>query len=236
MKAILASAKAMAASIKTDRMLQLCCLAPFLCGCFFRFGIPWLDALLKSALKLTTLLSPYASLFDLFFASLTPMLFCYVLAMVVLEERDEHIALSLCVTPLTKRGYLFSRLGVPALFSFAVTALLLPVFALGEITLLSDLLLCACGAMQALLIALLVVSLSKNKLEGLAVTKMASLLMLGLFAPYFIPSRAMYVFAFLPSFWMAKATQNGAFALVSLLLSTLFVLPLVRRFARRLAA
>ena len=47
-----------------------------------------------SYLKKEFILSPYYSLFDIFFASLTPCMFCFIAAMVILEEHDDHIQMS----------------------------------------------------------------------------------------------------------------------------------------------
>ncbi len=235
MKAVLSCFKALLLSVKTDRMLQLCCAVPLLSGAFFRFGIPALEALLMRKLGLAAVIAPYYILFDLLFSLLTPMIFCYVTAMVILEERDDHVALYLSVTPLGKKGYFLARLGMPALVSFIVTALLLPAFSLTGVSLGKALLYALCGTAQALIIALLVVSFSQNKLEGMAVTKLSSLLMLGMFAPFFMRGNAQYLLAFLPSFWLARAAEHGVAGLICLVLSALWMLPLLRRFAEKTA-
>ena len=49
------------------------------------------------------------------------------------------------------------------------------------------------------------VVLSSNKLEGMAVTKLSSLLMLGAFVPYFVPAPLDLCASFLPPFWTRKA-------------------------------
>ena len=61
------------------------------------------------------------------------------------------------------------------------------------------------GALQGEIIALLVVAISANKLEGMAVTKLSSLIMLGALAPCFMPAPYCFGLSFLPSFWMGKA-------------------------------
>ena len=50
------------------------------------------------------------------------------------------------------------------------------------------------GALQGIVVALMIVAFAANKLEGMAAAKLSSLLMLGAAAPFF-----------LPSFWMGKA-------------------------------
>lgn len=57
-------------------------------------------------------------------------MFCFVSAMVSLEEADEKTAAYLFITPLRITGYLCARFGIPAVTAFFVTAVLLPVFKL----------------------------------------------------------------------------------------------------------
>ena len=97
-------------------------------------------------LHMPAVLSPYYGLIDVIFAMLSPAMFCFAAAMVVLEETDEKTAAYLFVTPLERRGYLAARLGIPA-------AVLL--FAAG-------------GTLQGVIAALLILAFSSNKLEGMA--------------------------------------------------------------------
>ena len=64
-----------------------------------------------------------------------------------------------------------------------MTVILLPVFKLTALSAVEVLLLSGTGALQGIIIALLIVTLSTNKLEGMAVTKMSTLTILGAFAP-----------------------------------------------------
>ena len=82
-----------------------------------------------------------------------------------------------------------------------VTAVQLPVFMLSRQGVLGILFLSLAGTLQGIIIALLVVTLSSNKLEGMALTKISSLLMLGAIAPYFIPTPYGYLLSFMPSYW-----------------------------------
>ena len=61
------------------------------------------------------------------------------------------------------------------------------------------------GALQGIVVALMIVAFAANKLEGMAAAKFSSLLMLGAAAPFFLPSPLNLCLSFLPSFWMGKA-------------------------------
>ena len=72
------------------------------------------------------------------------------------------------------------------------------------------------GTLQGIIIGLLVITVSSNKLEGMAVTKLSSLMMLGAVIPHFVPAPFSFAFAFLPSFWMGKGVLE---------ISLLYLLP-----------
>ena len=178
-------------------------MAPLLVGVALRIGVPLAEgALVRYA---GAALSPYYGLLDLFLASLTPVLFCFIAAMVMLEERDDHIDQYLSATSLGRNGYYISRIVLPALAAFAVTAMLLPVFHLSPMSAGAVLCLSLAGALQGVIVALLVVALSANKLEGMAVTKLSSLILLGALVPCIVPVPLCFGLSFLPSFWMGQA-------------------------------
>ena len=165
--------------------------------------------------ELPRILTPFYGLFDLFYAMIAPTMFCFVTAMVMLEEHDDRIDEYLIVTGLGKSGYLASRVFLPAAIAFVVTLVLLPLFHLTELTVLETLFLSLTGTLQGSIIELLIVTLSSNKLEGMAITKMATMMILGAFLPYFMSHPIQYVASILPSFWAAKAIyeQNVLFML-----------------------
>ena len=236
MRAIRCSFFQMLAAMRRDLMLFAACLGPFLIGFVFRFAIPPLEAGLRDRLSRSAVLSPYYGLMDIFFSMLCPAMFCFASAMVSLEEADEKTAAYLFVTPLGKKSYLFARLGLPSLAAFLITVALLPVFRLTSLSLSDILLLAAEGALQGMILSLLILTLSSNKLEGMAVAKLSSLIIFGAVIPFFIRHRVQYGIAFLPSFWAGKAilenmplTMLPAFGLSALWISLLF-----RRYLRKI--
>lgn len=236
MKAIRLSFFQMTAAMRRDLMLPAACLVPVLAGIFFRFILPLLEAVLTDHFHIPALISPYYRLIDIFLAMMAPVMFCFVAAMVSLEEADEKTAAYLFITPLGKTGYLTARLGVPAVIAFPVTILLLSVFGLTAFSAAAILLFTVGGTLQGLITALLVLTLSSNRLEGMAVAKLSSLVILGAVIPFFIRGHAQYVLALLPSFWMGKAAcENRLFYMLpAIFLSVLWVFVLLKRYLRKI--
>ena len=64
--------------------------------------------------------------------------------------------------------------------------------------------------MQGIIISLLILTFSSNKLEGMAVTKLSTLMVCGAVIPFFIKHDLQYVLFPLPSFWIGKTICENA--------------------------
>lgn len=236
MKAIRLSFFQMVVSMRRDMMLFAACLAPVFAGLLFRFAIPFLEAVLTDYFHIPAIISPYYRLIDVFFMMLSPTMFCFVSAMVSLEEADEKTAVYLFITPLGKTGYLSARFGVPAAIAFLVTVILFPVFKLTTFTPIAILSLAAGGTLQGIIVALLILTLSSNKLEGMAVTKLSTLTICGAAIPFFIKDNIQYVVLALPSFWIGKAACENRllYMLPAFALSAIWIVFLLKRYLRKM--
>ncbi len=215
--------------IFADSMLAVTCIAPFLAGIAFRFGLPAIDVLLVRYIGLENATRPWWLLADLFLCVLAPFMFCFASSMVMLEERDEGVCAYLMVTPSGKSGYLVSRLVLPALVSAPVSVVVLSVFGLSGMGLPLVLLLSASMPLVSLLLSLLVTSLSGNRVEGMAVAKLSGLILAGLAVPFFVQGPDKYWAVLLPTFWIAEYARNPTlpsltafFALSALWLGVLY--------------
>lgn len=236
MKAIRLSFLRMAAAMRRDMMLFAACLVPLAAGLFFRFAIPFLETVFTAHFQISAIFFPYYKLIDLIFLLLTPTMFCFAAAMVSLEEADEKIAVYLFVTPLGKAGYLAARFGIPAVAAFLATVILFPVFRLTTLSPAAVLVFAAGGSLQGIIVALLIVTLSSNKLEGMAVAKLSALTVLGAAIPFFIRDNVQYAGALLPSFWMGKALCGNtlSYMLPAFVLSAVWICLLLKRYMRKM--
>ena len=236
MKAIRLSFFQMVATMRRDMMLFASCLAPILAGFFFRFAIPLLEAALTDGFHIMAIISPYYKLVDILFAMLSSTMFCFVSAMVSLEEKDEKTAVYLFITPLRKTGYIFARFGVPSVIAFLATIILLPVFKLTALSPITILLLSAGGTLQGMIVALLVLTISSNKLEGMAIAKLSTLTILGAVIPFFIKSDIQYAISPLPPFWIGKAILENMplYMLPAFVLSAMWICFLLKRYLHKI--
>lgn len=217
--------------IRNDPMLLAACFTPVLAGILMKLGVPLLEKGIQFSL------SEYYMIFDLFLSIMAPVLLCFAFAMITLEEMDDKVARYFSITPLGKLGYLSSRLGIPAILAVLITVIVLFFFSLSSQPLSKIAALAFMGAIQAIIVALMIITLSTNKLEGMAVTKLASLTLLGIPVPFFVSSNIQFAVGFLPSFWVAKMMQTGAFYFLcpALLVTALWYGFLVKRLIGKLA-
>jgi fluoroquinolone transport system permease protein len=219
-----------------DAMLILLCMAPVLCGFFLLYGVPFVQSLLIQYLSMPDLLPPYYLLIDLFLGAMTPLLYCFAAAYVILGEIDDGISKYLAVTPIGKKGYLISRLGIPAMIAAVVSIVILRIFCLTELSFSTILIIAFMMSFLGLTEALLVVAISSNKVEGMAISKLTGLLFLGLPAPFFLTGNIQYVLFLLPSFWVAKFVleKQILFMVIGLITSFGWILFLYQKFKKKI--
>ncbi len=222
--------------ISKDSMLYAILLAPLIAACVFRFGIPYAEALLCEYFEKSSILADYYLLFDVLLAILTPVMFCFSSSMVILTEYDENITNYIVSTPVGKRGYIISRIVFPTVLSFFITAILLSLFALTKWQILMLFLTISLTCLLSVIISLLIISYSHNRVEGMAMAKLSGVIFLGLPIPFFMSSNIQYLFSLLPSFLIGKLCleKNYLFVIPALMISFLMILALYRRFERKL--
>ena len=231
MKRILSSTIQVFKQIKSDPMMFAACFTPFVMGALIKFGIPFLERITDFSLQ------EYYPIFDLLFSIMAPVLLCFAFAMITLEEIDDKVSRYFSITPLGKSGYLFTRLGVPSIISAVIAFIVLLLFSLEKLSIGMTICLALLGSVQAIIVSLMIITLSSNKLEGMAVTKLAALTLLGIPAPFFIDSYYQFSVGFLPSFWVAKAMQNEAvlYFSIGLMVALVWYYFLTKRLFRKLA-
>ncbi|HGM3457849.1 ABC transporter permease [Clostridioides difficile] len=222
--------------IKRDAMLFIVCVSPILCGVFIKFGIPLIQNISLNKFYYQLNLEPYFLMFDLLLAFITPFMFFFASTMVILGEIDDSISNYLIVTPLGKTGYLVSRFGIPGILAFIITMILLIFFSLTRISFLLNLSISLLVLLQGVIISILVISLSSNKLEGMVITKFSGVFMMGILAPFFILNKVQYILFFLPTFWISKAFKedNYIYMFISIVISLIWILLLFKKFSKKI--
>ena len=237
MRAIGISFKQLVQQMASDFMLLVICFAPFLCGVAIYFGVPLIEEMVTGYFGKVEIIEPYYLIFDLMMASISSMMVCFASSMIVLGEVDDNIAGYLFLTPLSNRGYLISRFGIPTLISVITTISILSLFSLTDISLLMIISIAVIASVVGMLIAFMIVAISTNKVEGMAVSKLSGLILSGAIAPFFLKGNEQYILSIFPTFWMAKfaMTENIYYMIITLVEAALWIFVFVKLFLKKLA-
>lgn len=162
------------------------------------FGQPAMDAAAQSAFGIVALSRYFVPLVLM----LPAVLIGWVTGFLLLEDRDEGTLLALDVTPIGKSGFLAYRVTVTALLAIALTLYAWPLV-LPDASLGIALTLAALVALNAVAAAVILPAIARNKVEGLALTKLTNLLaIVPLLAA--IPSPWRYIGGVLPPYWIGE--------------------------------
>jgi fluoroquinolone transport system permease protein len=168
----------------------------------------------------------------------TSTMFGFIYCMVLIHEKDIQVAKVYGVLPVSKTGYVVSRLLIPTAISSLFTFALLLVQPFYTFDLLSMILLSMLCGLIAPLLTLVVTIFSKNKMEGMTWFKLINLLVSIPLAAFFI-SKYTFLFGIIPTHWIFQALSNmvaGESTLISFSIgfgyTFLLLILVIKRFAK----
>lgn len=225
----------MVKQISKEMMMVLLVIAPIIIGVVFRWGVPLVENKVLTRLGMESLLVNYYELFSWIVALMTGMLFAFVGGLVVLGEIDENVARYIIVTPAGAGGYLASRIILPAAVSGMVATVLIPIFSLTHIDGITLLIMVMSTVLSGIITALLVIAVSSNKVEGMAVGKLSGLFGMTFFLPLFVKGPIQYVLAIFPMYHIGRWSMEGKTSslLFAVALFILWMLCLYERFRKK---
>lgn len=199
----------MVKQITQEMMMIMLAIAPVLTGLFFRIGIPLLEEHILRHYGLEQIIIPYYEIFSWLLSMLTGMLFAFVGGLVVLGEIDDNVAKYIMITPAGIRGYLCSRIIIPAIISAVVALICVPIFSLVDIGFVKLIIMVLTTMLSGIITTLLVVAMSSNKVEGMAIGKISGLFGVMYFVPLLVTGTIRYVFCLFPMFWIGEWSVYG---------------------------
>jgi hypothetical protein len=149
---------------------------------------------------------------------LPAVLIGWVTGFLLLEDRDEGTLMAIDVTPIGKTGFLGYRVAVTAVIVVAIVLLSMPAVA-PEAGPVLAVVLAALIAGEASIVAVLLPALARNKVEGLALTKVMNLAILFPLVAI-VPSPWRYVAGVVPSYWIGELMAVSSAAYLNAALAT----------------
>lgn len=194
-----------------DAIMLVLIPTPFLIGAAFHFLLPWLNHFL--AQRFATTIENYYALTDGLMMLLSPILLTMSSAFLLLEESDEGISSYYQITPAGRLHYLMARVGIPSLWGFFCSVLIGLVFGLSAISFLNILAISFIATLFSCAVAMMIVSFATNRVEGLAISKLTGITLIGAFIPWFVTDSWRWIVGILPTFWLGRLTQGTSFGL-----------------------
>ena len=173
--------------------------------------------------------------FFMLFSLFIPIIFGFIAAFLLLDERDEHLLTVLKVMPISRNSFLIFRMFFMSIFAFIVLLIFPPLSGLVDNTLFNYTAYIPVAVLYSLFApfsALLVSSFATNKVQAFAIFKISgTVFMLPLFAFFLIQGDLKYLFSPIPNFWTFMALdsvlQNGTLDLIPLGIGFVFHIVLI---------
>lgn len=188
-------------NIIRDKFLVYAAIAmPLMVIVISRIILHWIAPTLKNTIPLA---GNYAMIFMLF-VTMIPLVYGFIVAFLILDERDEHLLTVLRVMPISRNSYLIYRMLFLSLFSFIVMLIFPPLSGLLENTQFSYIQYIPIALLFTLLTpfsALMVSSFATNKVQAFAIFKISGTVFLIPLFIFLITDNLKYIFAPIPNFW-----------------------------------
>lgn len=193
--------KAELKNMTRDRMYIFFMIYPVILGVAGYFLIPYLQKTVAPGNLLPEIVAMLLIL-------MTGYLFGALTAFTLLDDKDDNVLMSLKVTPISVKLYVLVKLTISFIFGFIATLVLtLATDFLPDASFWTILMISVVGALQAPGVALIVNSISDNKVEGFVVMKMSALILAFPVIAFFVQNWQEVFLVFAPGFWSARMIQ-----------------------------
>lgn len=189
-----------------DPMLAFAAIGPVALALVIRVGAPTVAAMIGPSYDLTSVYPVLGGTMTIFGAAI----YGFIVGMFVLEDREQGVLTAYRVSPLSPGGYLVYR-GITA-FVLALVATLPAVAVVGIVTIPVPVLVgaSAVGALGGPVLALAFGTLANNTIEGIALSKLVNLVVLGpALGIAVVPEPFQFVAGVSPTYWPVKAVIVG---------------------------
>lgn len=182
---------------RRDPTLLLILIVPIILLTVTRFGLPELFTYFPD-------IANYSIPIIAFFTVLNSMFPGFIIAFILLDEKDLQLFPAIKVTPASLAGVLKTRIVFMLILGFLSSLLLLLLNGMVIFSVVKSVQISILSAMNAPIITLLISTIAKNKIEGLTLLKVANLSLLIPLILFFTDSNLEYMLSVFPAFWAYK--------------------------------
>ena len=139
------------------------------------------------------------------FTTMIPLVYGFIVAFLILDERDEHLLTVLRVMPISRNAYLIYRMLFLSLFSFIVLLVFPPLSGLlvefPQFSYIEYIPIALLFTLLTPFSALLVSSFATNKVQAFAIFKISGTVFIVPLFMFLLADNLKYIFAPAPNFW-----------------------------------
>jgi len=166
--------------------------------------------------------------------TMIPLVYGFIGAFLILDERDEHLLTVLRVMPISRNSYLIYRMFFLSVFAFIVLLVFPPLSGLVEDTMFSYVDYIPIAVFFTLLTpfsALMVSSFASNKVQAFAIFKISGTVFLVPLFIFLLKGTLRYIFAPVPNFWgfmtLKEVIYSGSNDYLHLVVGFVYVIVLI---------
>ena len=185
---------------RRDPTLLLLLFVPLLFILLTKFGLPTLTEYWPEATMFYTVLIA-------FFCVLTAVMPGFIVAFMLLDERDQNVLLAIRIMPVKPAGYFGMKMLFMFLFGLIGCFLLLQLNGVVELDVLKSLLVALVCASCSPFFVFFTISFAKNKIEGATMMKVLNTLLMLPIIALFIDHPFTYLMGLIPFFWIYKSFE-----------------------------
>lgn len=184
-------------NIVRDRLMLFIVLYPFIIGLVGRYLLS-LDDFESMGIEIVSVVAVVISGF----------LFGAIAGFSILDDRDDHIFVSISITPLSLKLYIWVKIVFIYLMSIVSSLLVYALVGITSLTIFQIIILAMISGLQVPLHALIINAFSSNKVEGFVIMKATGFLLIFPIIGYIFVDAKQWLFSIAPAFWVVKATQS----------------------------
>ena len=183
-----------------DRMYLFFAIYPLIFGGMGYFLIKWIDDKYPTSI--------WDSVTAMMLIVMTGYVFGALIAFTLLDDKDDQVLMSLKITPINVRYYVYVKMFAGMLFGFIATlVLILATNFLPDANFWVILAVSILGAIQVPSVTLIVNSFSDNKVEGFVVMKLSGLVLMFPLIGFLVTGWVQYFLGVAPGYWAGRVVE-----------------------------
>lgn len=183
-----------------DKMYAFFAIYPAIFGALGYFLVKWIDNEFPESI--------WDSVTAMMLIVVTGYVFGALIAFTLLDDKDDKVLMSLKITPINVKYYIYVKMFAGMVFGFIATlVLLLATNFLPDANFLVIIGVSLLGAIQVPSVTLIVNSFSSNKVEGFVVMKLSGMVLMFPLIGFLVTGWAQYLLGVAPGYWAGRIVE-----------------------------